>query len=283
MNRRDRDQFDRNDYGMYEGYNPQDEHYHSARNLTNEFEQDYQREHGHRNDDRDQYHPQRSYHEGNSMGDAYERRSRKTGSVRSDTSYDMIDQDRYRNYPDRLDRDRDRYSNYQDDYRSYQGMDRGRDREMRSNISQGNLRQGYGISSFEGTSDRFNTLNRDDNRSGESYYEGSGDSNRRSRTGGGMGEAFPHSHGGVPDYGTGNYGRGTGTGMGSTYGGSNYGAGTGYMSGHRGSSFGSSSYGSSSGNYEGYGSMGSGTYGGRGGTGGDTSHNSDRGTRDNLS
>lgn len=271
MDRRTRDRYDNDnfgsDYAGYEGYS-KDEHYHSGRNITNEFERDYRNERVHYNDSRNRFEPDRTYHEGD-MGGAYEQRRREGGNLRGSSGYQQSNWDQNRNYPDDLSRDRDRFSNYQDDYRSYQGM------QNRDRAQGGNIRQGYGISDFEGTSDRYNTLNSNQNRdnfsTGTSNYAGS-------RYGSGMGESFPHSHGGVPDYGTRNYGANRGTGMGSTYGGSNYGGGTGYMSGHRGGSYGNSSYGTSSGNYGGYGSMGSSTYGGRGGIGGETSHNTNRGT-----
>lgn len=283
MNRQDRDRNDYGaDYGRYEGYR-NDEHYHAASNLTNQFEREYQRGRGH--EDEDRYQPTRSYHEGSSGGD-YDQNMRDRGSF-SDRSWDQgYDRDQNRTYSGNLNRERDRYSNYQDDYRSYPNVDRSdRDRNQgrRSNIEQGNIAQGYGISSFEGTSDRYNTLNSDQNRGGrneQSYYAGAGGGYSGSRFGGGMGESFPSSHHGVPDatYGLRNFADREGTGMGSSYGGSNYGGGTGYESGNRGGSFGNSTYGSSSGNYGGSGSMGGGTYGGRssGSSRGSSSQNTDR-------
>jgi len=292
MDRRDRGYFDRNDYeqqhGRYEDYGRQDAGYHGGRNVTDRFEQDYQRDRGRWDQDRNRYNPPRSYHEGNSMGDTYERLSRERGAVRSDTSFDLISRGHDREFFGNQDRDHDRYSNRRA-LRNYQGMDSGdqerdrgdwhRDRGLR-----GNIRQGYGISSFEGTSDRYNTLESEHNRGGagdnQAYYGGMRGGYSNSGFGSGMGESFPGSFRGVPDatYGLGNFADNYGTGMGSSYGGKNYSGGTGYMGGHRGGSFGRQSYGTSSGNYGGDGAMGSGTYGGRGGTGGDTSHNSNRGT-----
>jgi hypothetical protein len=134
MNRRDRDRYDydrnRNDrgsdYGRYEGYNRDDDHYHSARNLTNEFERDFQRERGYSNDDRDRYSSSnRSYHEGD-MGDAYERMSRERGRYdEQNRNYSGND----RNYSGNDSRNRERYGDYQDNYRGRQDMNRGdRDR-----------------------------------------------------------------------------------------------------------------------------------------------------------
>ncbi|MFD2247388.1 hypothetical protein [Pontibacter ruber] len=153
-----------------------------------------------------------------------------------------------------------------------------------SNRTMGDIRQGYGISSFDGISDRYNTLNRDQRggnmQEDQAYY---GES-RYSSTGygSGMGESFPNSNRGVPNYGLQTFADNYGTGMGSSYGGANYGGGTGYISGNRGGSSGNYTYGTSSGNYGGYGSMGGGTYGGGMGSGfgGSSSHNSDRGTTD---
>ncbi|WP_461491101.1 hypothetical protein [Pontibacter sp. HJ8] len=284
MNRQDRE---RDDYGRYEGYR-NDEHYHAASNLTNQFEQQYRRGRGH--DEEDRYQPTRSYHEGSSGGD-YEENMRDRGSYRGQSWDQGYERNQNRTYSGNLDRERDRYSNYQDDYRSYPNVDRSdRDRFQgrRSNIEQGNVAQGYGISNYEGTSDRYNTLNSDQNRSGrgeQSYYSGSRGSYSGSRSGGGMGESFPSSHHGVPDttHGLRNFSDREGSGMGSSYGGSNYGGGTGYAGGNRGGSFGNSSYGSSSGNYGGSGSMGGGSsYGGRssGSNRGSSSHNTDRGTNE---
>lgn len=189
MNRRDRD---RNEYGQdyngYDGYDRDDAHYHSARNLTNEFEQDYQRHRGHRNDDRDRYRQDSSYHEGD-MGGAYEQYRREDRGNRDQSDNQWVDRDRNRNYSGNFSRDRDRFNHYQDDFRGDQGINR-RDREYDSDRNQeqrGNIRQGYGISDYDGTSDRFNTLNRDDNRRtwGEpEQNSGLGDGYKGSRYGG---------------------------------------------------------------------------------------------------
>ncbi|OKL38697.1 hypothetical protein [Pontibacter flavimaris] len=275
MDRRERDRYENNNYGPdysgYEGYG-NDSHYHSARNLTDEFERHY------RGDDYGRTSPTRSYHEGD-MGDAYERRRRDDDSFRGNSGYQRTDWSQNRSYPQSMSRDRDRFSNYQDDYRSYE------DRNSGSRDNDRNLRQGYGISSYEGTSDRYNTLGSSRSRGGsgddQSYYSGRGDRYSSARFGGGMGDSSIHSDRGIPNYNTRSFSDNYGTGMGSSYGGSNYGGGTGYSGGHRGGSFGQGTYGSSSGNYGGSSSMGGGSYGGRSNSGrGETSHNSDRGTRE---
>ncbi len=176
----------------------------------------------------------------------------------------------FRNYRSHHnDRDQYRRTDYRDDYRS------GNPELM------GNIRQGYGISGYDGTSDRFNTL-KSEHRMGDAqdeqpYYGGNRDGYRSSRFGGGPGEASAHSDRGIPNYGLHNFADSEGTGMGSSYGGSNYGPGTGYMSGNRGGSFGENSYGTNSGNYGGFGPMGGSSYGGGRSSYGDISHNSDRG------
>ncbi|MFD3002409.1 hypothetical protein ACFS7Z_18705 [Pontibacter toksunensis] len=161
MNRRDRDRNDyEHDYGRYEGYNRNDEHYHSARNLTDTFEQEYQ---SHRGGNR--HHMDHTYHEGD-MGDAYER-FRREGRGYGDYSGNQ-----------RNDRDRDRYNGgsfSRDSYSSNPDYDRG-DRD--SSRDYGNMRQRYG------TSDRYSSSGRDDYRRGrndrENYF-GEGDYDRSSR------------------------------------------------------------------------------------------------------
>lgn len=188
--------------------------------------------------------------------------------------FDREDQNRRNQYQQRNE-DADRFRNY----RSHEDDSRGRGyaRDFRGGQpNQGELRRGYGISDYDGTSDRYNTLNNPDNDRGRSaggtYYSGDRDGFTGTRFGGGVGESFPHTDRGVPNYGTRNFSDSRGTGMGSTYGGANYGGGTGYMSGHRGGSFGNTTFGNSAGNYGGFGSMS-----GSGGSRVDrTSHNSDR-------
>ncbi|MCX2740910.1 hypothetical protein [Pontibacter anaerobius] len=136
MDRRDRD---RDYYGPYEGYNRSDEHYHAARNLTNEFERDYQRHRGHWEDDRGRYRAEHTYHEGD-MGDAYERLRREDRDYSGYAGSQQNDWDRNRGYGGSFSRDRD----YQEDF--------GRDRDY------GNRRQGYN------TSDRSGAYNRNENR-----------------------------------------------------------------------------------------------------------------------
>ena len=191
MDRRDRDRYDRNDYrgdyGRYEDYDRGDEHYHSARNLTNEFERDYQHDRGGRwDEDRGRYQPERTYHEGD-MGGAYERMSRRGGSVRDEASYDMINRDRYRGYSG--DYDRDRYQ--KDDFREERGMYRGDQDMYRRDLDRDRDRDSdYRNMMGYGSSARYNDheRNRDFGRRGdeEDYYSGSGGDDRRSRYGGSM-------------------------------------------------------------------------------------------------
>jgi hypothetical protein len=261
MDRRERDRYD---YGSYEDYRD-DAHYHSARNLTDEFERGYRAGRSHRDEDRDNR--VRSYHEGD-MGDAYERRSREENSFRSnsDSDYRQNNRNQQRSYPENMSRDRDRFSNYQDDYRSYQGMDRSDSMDNNRSL-RGNVRRGYGISDYEGTSDRFNTLNSNQYSSGsrnnQSDYSGSREE-RSSRYGSSMGDSSIHSDRGIPNYSGSSFADDYGT-MNSGYGSRNYNEGSGYSGSNRGGSYGNQNYGSSSGNYSGYGSRGSGSYGGRSG------------------
>lgn len=264
MERYNRDRYDNSGYGQNNRYGREQDG-RSYRNMQDQFEKDYQRDRNPRqDDDRHHYNQNRGYNQNQNYGGNYRR-----------------DESGLSRYSNNFSQDRDRYSNnnYQSDFRndpSYYRRDRS-DNELR-----GNIRQGYGISSFDGTSDRYNTLDSEHNRGGagdeQAYYSGARDGYRSTRYGGGIGDAFPGSHRGIPDasYGLSNFSDDYGSGMGSSYGGKNYGGGTGYASGHRGGSFGNHTYGTSAGNYGGYGSMGSSTYGGRSSSSGDTSHNSDR-------
>jgi hypothetical protein len=134
MDRRDRERYDYGaDYSRGEGYSRDDAHYHSARNLTNEFEREYQGERGRRGEDSDR--PYRSYHEGNELGDMYERLSEGRGAVRSDTSYHIIAGERDWDNADRYSRDRDRYSQDRNDFRGGMGSYRsGREEDRRDNM-----------------------------------------------------------------------------------------------------------------------------------------------------
>jgi hypothetical protein len=116
------ERYDRNEYGRYEGYDANDRHYHSARNLTDEFEREYQHDRGNFYDDRRPYNREHSYHEG-SMGGAYERLKNERQNVRRNNN-DFERVSRNQRYPEDYNNTRNRYSNYQDDYRSYSGMNR---------------------------------------------------------------------------------------------------------------------------------------------------------------
>lgn len=115
MNRHDRDYDYNKDYDRYEGYDRDDRDYHGARNLTNQFERHYQREHEHRHDNRNHenrnYHPhEQSYHEGD-MGGAYERfQNRGWDHDNNDyprNNWDYEHEQNSRNF--RNNKDRDRY------------------------------------------------------------------------------------------------------------------------------------------------------------------------------
>lgn len=155
MNRRDRDRYDHDnydrDYSGSAGYDRNDEHYHSARNLTNEFEQEYRSHHPEMRDERyNRSNIRHSYHEGN-MGDAYERMREGRGSTRRDSDYNMNYGERDRgNWGD----SRNRNQNWSDADRygtsgrySQRGDDYNRDRDMRQR-------------NWSGSTDRFNTQER---------------------------------------------------------------------------------------------------------------------------
>jgi hypothetical protein len=177
MDRRDRVRYDRNDYesyyGPYGGYR-NDEHYHGARNLTDQFEREYKRDRGLSDDYRDRR--PHTYHEGD-MGDAYERRRRESGSSGGYSGSGRYDSDQNRTYGGNYSSDRGRLSKYQNDswgnrdgYRS----DRGRSQEY------GNRWQDYGMS------DRYGSGSRYDNRRAwgdQDSYSGSGNDYSSSRYG----------------------------------------------------------------------------------------------------
>jgi len=122
MNRQERERFE---YGSYDDYN-NDAHYHGARNLTNEFERNYRRDHGNANYDR--YQPVRSYHEGSDIEDTNYNRNRNRNTYADN---------RYRSENMRHDRDNDRnifgyYNDNQDNYRGDSGMYRDWDSENRN-------------------------------------------------------------------------------------------------------------------------------------------------------
>jgi len=167
MDRRDRDRYDQNDYGRYDDYR-NDTHYHSAQNLTDRFEQDFQRHQGHRGYDRNR--PGHTYHEGD-MGGAYEQR--RSGN-RGYGGNQRNDWDRGSYTSSNFDRGNDRYSNYSNDNR--RGQDRYRS-DWGSRQDRGDMSQRYG------TADRYDHYNPRDSRwsGGErSYNAGSGDNYRSS-------------------------------------------------------------------------------------------------------
>ncbi|MBX0334228.1 hypothetical protein K3G39_13375 [Pontibacter sp. HSC-14F20] len=178
MNRRDRDRYDYDnydrDYSEGAGYNRNDEHYHSARNLTNEFEQEYRSHHRDRDDDRfnrNSSNMRQSYHEGN-RGDAYERRLEGRGTAGRNSGSEMHygernnnnwgeNRNRSQNWSD-ADRynTSGRYSQRSDDFdrgRDMRSQDRFSNQDRSSRMEQGRanrlnqegrMREGYGISDY---------------------------------------------------------------------------------------------------------------------------------------
>lgn len=202
MDRRDRDRYDRNDYGHdysgYRDYDRNDEHYHSARNLTDQFEQEYQQHRGGRRDN-DLNRVDHTYHEGN-MGDFYERRRREVSGYRDNADYDRDrnrndfgsfnnDRDRYRNNRNDFRRDQDRYRGDQDRYRGDQDNYRGEQTSYRgdwarSREQQGSRRDGYMMSNSNVPYRRHETSGNERNRGGgydQDYNTGLAERYRGSR------------------------------------------------------------------------------------------------------
>jgi len=283
MERNDRNRYDQ--WGNSNTNRYDDSRYNrEERGLKQQFERDYRSSH---------------HDNGNFYRDAaYERDNsnrRDDSGGRGHESGRNNDSDRFRNYRSR---DYDMEQNY---YGNTRG-DRG---------TLGDVRQGYGISSFAGTSDRYNTASdrqRERNNQfeqgygtgrmsgysgsafGGSNYSANGDfggssgygsmsgsggnmDDYVSSSGYGGGGSSVHSDRGVPNYSMRSFGDGYGAGTGSTYGGKNFGGGEGYASGNGGGSFGNNIYGSYSGNNGSYAASGSGTSGSGGsGFSGNTNH-----------
>ena len=169
MDRQDRIRRDRNepglDYDRYEGYSRNDAHYHSAKNLTNEFEQEYQRERGHWDNDRGRYGIDHTYHEGDSIGDYARRRSEGRGFRGEDAGYRQHDWDRNRTYGGGFSRD-----SYRDDRDENRGTWGRYSSDRDRNQAYGDSPQRYGSSDRTGSYGRY-----DDGRGrGEQdYYSGS--------------------------------------------------------------------------------------------------------------
>ncbi|MHA6248404.1 hypothetical protein ACXYMU_10735 [Pontibacter sp. CAU 1760] len=118
MNRHDDSQHGNRDYyGRYDGYDRRDDHYHSTRNLTDEFERHYQHERGHWKDDRDHFPREHTYHEGD-MGQEYER-MRHEGRGQGYAENRRNDWNQHRNYDAGQ-----RYSSHPRDYRSHLDSER---------------------------------------------------------------------------------------------------------------------------------------------------------------
>ncbi|PRY10150.1 hypothetical protein CLV24_11567 [Pontibacter ummariensis] len=168
MDRQDRNHYDRNDYEAdysgYRGYDRNDEHYHSARNLTNQFEQDYQRETGRWDNDRGSYGIRHTYHEGN-MGNAYERLRGEREGGSGYSNYPRNDRGQNQPYADTYGRDRDRYRDARGDFWGGQDMDR---RDWDQNVRSSRW-QGYRTTGHPSTYDPYTRQNRDDYREQDAY------------------------------------------------------------------------------------------------------------------
>lgn len=218
MDRRDRtryDDYDR-DYSSGAGYSPNDEHYHSARNLTSEFEQHYRGSHPdhsrRHSSGQGSYPSQRSArHESNygsgssrGMGEGdYGSRQQSWGSHNSPRS----SYDRHNSYSSSGDNfgsrysDRDRYSSTGSSFASRHGD---RDRYSDQNRSSGNR--------YSSNQNRYSESGRyggQRDRGGDSTREGYGISDY-----GNMHESQVRSSRGIPDEGiTDSFADDYGTGM----------------------------------------------------------------------
>ncbi|KAA3437609.1 hypothetical protein [Rufibacter hautae] len=262
MERHDRDRYDNG------GNRPQNrfDHYHdnwSGRGMSRD----------------DQHYP---YDSRNEHPRAGQFQNRDDDFRRNDSHQYRKDQDGQHPYQSNYRQDRDQFGDaYQRNFRHDPTMPRGSEDED----LMGNIRQGYGISSYDGTSDRFNTLNSEhrygDRQDEQPYYSGAQDEFRSAQFGSGLGDSGLHSDRGIPNYSTRSFQDPYGSGLGSSYGGTNYGGGTGYTGGHMGGTWGNNSYGSYSGNIGGYGSMNDSSYGsGMGSSGNTSSQNNGRSTRE---
>ncbi|RNI29201.1 hypothetical protein [Rufibacter latericius] len=260
-----RDNRDWNDYGQHQNRH---QNYQPHQNERPGRDMSHDNQHLHRY----AHHQQNPY--GQHQYDHHQERS-----YGNSTQY-RTDRNGHHPYQSNYSHDQDRFGQtYQDDFRNDPTLPRGGE----DDDLMGNIRQGYGISSFDGISDRFNTLNSEQrygsHQDEQAYYSGDRDGYNRSQFGGGLGESGLHSDRGIPNYGIRSYSERYGSGMGSSYGGTNYGGGQGYTGGHQGGTWGNNSYGTNSGNLTGYGPGGESTYGGGMGSTGDTSssQNSSRG------
>ncbi|WP_205502247.1 hypothetical protein [Rufibacter psychrotolerans] len=267
MERHDQDRYGNGDYRNPNPYGHHQHQYHPHQQdwPGREMSRDYQHLH--------QYHPHAPGQHHQSQNHGYHQ------PHDADRPY-RRDQEGRHPYQHHHSRNQDQFGDtYQDNFRRDPTLPRGNEDED----LMGNIRQGYGISSYDGTSDRFNTLN-SEHRYGahqdeQAYYSGDRDGYQSTQFGSGLGDSGLHSDRGIPNYGIRSYPDRYGSGLGSSYGGTNYGAGRGYVGGHQGGTWGDNSYGSTSGNLGGYGPMGGSSYGGGRGSYGDTSssQNSSRG------
>ncbi|WP_018478783.1 hypothetical protein [Pontibacter roseus] len=173
MNRQNRDRYDYDaDYNQGAGYSREDDHYHSARNLTNEFEQRYRGDHGRHDNDRSSSRPYQSYHEGNDIENTYPSRRRDEDSFRDRSDYNRNDWGNDRNAYGSSNFDRSGYGSFQQDDDRNWGTSRNRDYSDRQ--------QRYGASNRYSPS-----FNREgDNRERPTFMPDSGDEYGSSRYGG---------------------------------------------------------------------------------------------------
>lgn len=173
MNRQDRD---RHDYGRYEGYND-DERYHSARNLTDEFEKEYQRDRGYSNNDIDRNRMPHSYHEGSDIEDTYQRQRRDNDTYSRRSDYNRYDRDSDRSNSSSYGSTR-RTSNNLNDYRESTGRYNS-DRDRYQDSSNRSLR-----SDNSGQYNPYNSDNYSRTREQQGRDTDSGDGYRGTRYGG---------------------------------------------------------------------------------------------------
>jgi hypothetical protein len=157
MNRRDRDRYDHDgynrDYNDGAGYSRDDGHYHSARNLTNEFEQHYRSYHRDWENvrDSDRFRPHRSYREEDGGGDYSHRRQGEDRDFRG-RDYGFQQHDRGRDFSDNYS-SRNRYSQRNDGFggharERYGESDRYSNQAHQGGRGQDRMREGYGISDY---------------------------------------------------------------------------------------------------------------------------------------
>ena len=139
MDRRERDH---DYYGGYEGYSRDDAHYHSARNLTDQFERDYRREHPRSGRGQNQFYTENNYYAGD-MGEAYRYQGDENQGYASDRQPGRGQNKEYVGDYSRVRGDYDNFSSDEDD--GWRNRNRG--------WGSDNMRQGYGSSNRYGSQD----------------------------------------------------------------------------------------------------------------------------------